>query len=355
MQKQTTGQPLALAHAQQLGQWRALIEAGFQAAALEQMLAQESTYAQQADYWLLRGAALGKLVQTEASLACFDRALTLNPQHETALFNRAEALRFLGDHAEALATLREGVRRFAANPGWVQRLWWAERQVCAPEVSTDARQSLAREQEVAQAMLGAVQAQADSAGAPVWEPDPFAALLLGLPETQQLALARLRAQREALSVAHVRREGEPPCVQRPRRRVGWLSADFHDHATLYLLLEVFEQMDSAHFEQVFYSFGPDFEDGSRQRLRRCGTYVDIATLGAVEAAQRIANDGIDILIDLKGYTAFARPAIMALRPAPVQLQWLGYPGSMGADWIDWIVADAQVLPGADAVTRSHSN
>ena len=109
MQKQTTGQPLALAHAQQLGQWRALIEAGFQAAALEQMLAQESTYAQQADYWLLRGAALGKLVQTEASLACFDRALTLNPQHETALFNRAEALRFLGDHAEALATLREGV------------------------------------------------------------------------------------------------------------------------------------------------------------------------------------------------------------------------------------------------------
>ena len=348
MQKQTTGQPLALAHAQQLGQWRALIEAGFQAAALEQMLAQESTYAQQADYWLLRGAALGKLVQTEASLACFDRALTLNPQHETALFNRAEALRFLGDHAEALATLREGVRRFAANPGWVQRLWWAERQVCAPEVSTDARQSLAREQEVAQAMLGAVQAQADSAGAPVWEPDPFAALLLGLPETQQLALARLRAQREALSVAHVRREGEPPCVQRPRRRVGWLSADFHDHATLYLLLEVFEQMDSAHFEQVFYSFGPDFEDGSRQRLRRCGTYVDIATLGAVEAAQRIANDGIDILIDLKGYTAFARPAIMALRPAPVQLQWLGYPGSMGADWIDWIVADAQVLPGADA-------
>lgn len=332
-----------LSLAQTLAQWRGMVESGFQAAALQAMLAQEVAFAEVADYWLLRGAALGKLAQTEASLWCFDRALALEPQHETALFNRAEALRFLGDHAAAVRALREGQARFASNPAWVQRLWWAQRQVCAPEVCTNVAQAVQSEQRVAAVMRDALE---QSAGP--WEPDPFAALLLGLPEVEQLALARLRAAREVQSVAHVRREGEPPCVQRPKRRVGWLSADFHDHATLHLLLEVFEHLDGRRFEQVFYSFGPDFEDASRQRLRRCGTYVDIAPMGAVEAAQRIANDGIDILVDLKGYTAFARPAIMALRPAPVQVQWLGYPGSMGADWIDWIVADAQVLPGASA-------
>lgn len=279
--------------------------------------------------WTLHGAALGRLARTEESLRSFERALRLNPLNETALFNSAEALRFLGDHDAALQALQQGFANFPGSPGWLQRLWWAERQVADWQ---------GREDAVARSMLESA-GQCEAGQAVAWEPDPFAALLLGLPEAEQQRIAAVRVQGVLRQVAHVRRQGQPPLVQRPRRRLGWLSADFHEHATLQLLLEVLEQLDRQQFDCVFYSFGPPIEDAYRARLRACGSFVEASELGDLDLAQRIANDGIDMLVDLKGYTAFARPA-------PVQLQWLGYPGSLAAPWIDWIVADAQVLPGA---------
>lgn len=322
---------------QWLAQMRGKIDAGYISEALQDLENNSTQGKTDAEYWLLRGAALGKLTRTEESLSCFERALQLNPHHETALFNIAEALRFLGEHAQALVVLRRGVALFSKNIYWLHRLWWAERQVCDWQ---------GREAGLTQQIISHI----DDAEALNWELDPFSTLLLGLPEQHQQAVAAQRAKREAATVRFVNRQGEPPIVDRLRLRIGWLSADFHDHATMYLVLDVLEKLNHQQFEQVFYSFGPDFEDTSRKRLRTIGTFVDITILGAVEAAQRIANDGIDVLVDLKGYTAFARAAILALRPAPVQVQWLGYPGSMAAPWVDWIIADAHVLPNAQPAT-----
>ncbi|MBM3555331.1 MAG: hypothetical protein FJX47_07240 [Alphaproteobacteria bacterium] len=140
-----------------------------------------------------------------------------------------------------------------------------------------------------------------------------------------------------------RREGE-------RLRLGYLSNDFHQHATAYLIAELFERHDRAAFEVIGYSHGPD--DGGPLRRRMAAAFdrfVDVTGLDDTEAAARIAADGVDILIDLKGYTQGARPGIAAARPAPLQVAYLGYPGTSGMAAIDYVLVDRVIAPvGAEA-------
>lgn len=139
-----------------------------------------------------------------------------------------------------------------------------------------------------------------------------------------------------------------PALSRPPHtpiRLGYLSADFHEHATAVLLAEVIECHDRRRFHVAAYSYGPDDGGPMRARLRRgFDAFHDIRTLSHADAARTIRDHGIDILIDLKGFTQGARPEIAAHRPAPVQVQWLGYPGTMGAGFIDYIIGDAIVTP-----------
>lgn len=132
-----------------------------------------------------------------------------------------------------------------------------------------------------------------------------------------------------------------------RIRVGFLSADFFNHATAMLLVEVLENIDRGRFELFGYCFSPD--DGSDLRRRVVAAfdhYVPIGNMTDRNAARAIHDDGIDILVDLKGYTRDGRPEILSYRPAPIQVNYLGYPGSMGMDGIDYIVADPIVAPMA---------
>jgi len=130
-----------------------------------------------------------------------------------------------------------------------------------------------------------------------------------------------------------------------RIRLGYLSGDFHEHATSRLMAELFEQHDRRRFEVYGYSYGRD--DGSVMRSR-LGTafdrFVDIMELPYRDAARRIHDDKVDILIDLKGYTHGARPAIVAHRPAPIQVGYLGFPATMGADFVDYVLVDRFVIP-----------
>lgn len=134
----------------------------------------------------------------------------------------------------------------------------------------------------------------------------------------------------------------------PRIRVGYVSADFHNHATAWLTAAVFESHDRSQFETYAFSTHVVAEDEMRARLRRgFDHFVDVANLDEGDAAQAIRNHQIDILIDLKGYTANGRMGIFAARPAPVQAQWLGYPGTLGAEYIDYVIADSLVVPPGD--------
>jgi len=179
--------------------------------------------------------------------------------------------------------------------------------------------------------------------------DPFLAVTLPLPPADCLRVARHRA-------ARIERDVAATPVDLPRRitghgeriRVGYVSADFHDHATAHLTLGLYRRHDRRRFEVHGYSIGAADDGPYRRRIRDdCDRFSDLAARSDAEIAQRIAADGIDILVDLKGYTKGDRPGIFARRPAPVQVQYLGFPGTMGASFIDYLVCDAVVAPPGD--------
>lgn len=170
--------------------------------------------------------------------------------------------------------------------------------------------------------------------------NPFVAATFPTTADEQLAIAR-RWSRRML----------PPAAPRPishrgdRLRVGYLSSDLHEHATARLMAGLFECHDASRFEVTAFSYGPDDGSALRARIRSAvGRWVDLAGADDAAAAAAIRTTGIDVLVDLKGHTQGARLGILARRPAPVQLHYLGFPGTLGCDAVDGIVADGIVLP-----------
>lgn len=134
-----------------------------------------------------------------------------------------------------------------------------------------------------------------------------------------------------------------------RLRIAYLSADFHTHATAFLAAGLFEHHDRDRFEVLAYSTGPDDRSPMRERLvRSFDRFVDAAGWPALRLATAIRNDAIDILVDLKGHTEDAPPSVLALRPAPIQVHYLGYPGTLGGNLADYLIGDATVTPPDDA-------
>ncbi len=135
-----------------------------------------------------------------------------------------------------------------------------------------------------------------------------------------------------------------------RLRIGYVSSDFRCHPTSFLMVEAMELHDRGRFETTAYSIGPDDETPISKRIRGAfDRFEDIRELPFEEAARKIADDSIDILVDLNGYTRFVRTRIFALRPAPVQINWLGYPGTIGHERLaDIIIGDPVVTPLSQA-------
>ncbi|NPV22141.1 UDP-N-acetylglucosamine-peptide N-acetylglucosaminyltransferase [Bradyrhizobium aeschynomenes] len=142
---------------------------------------------------------------------------------------------------------------------------------------------------------------------------------------------------------------------RDKLRVGYLSNDFHDHATAHLLIETLEANDRARCELHAFSFGADDRGLMRGRLNDAfDGFHDVTALSDSAAASAVHAAQIDILVDLKGYTRGARTGILMLRPAPVQVNFLGYPGTLGGGICDYIITDPFMTPPAAAVDYSES-
>src|SRR5205823_3248675 len=141
-----------------------------------------------------------------------------------------------------------------------------------------------------------------------------------------------------------------PCLlSGAKLRIGYLSADFHTHATAFLTAGLFEQHDRERFDVFGYSIGPSDGTPMRQRLVRAfDRFVDASAWHPPRVAEAIRRDGIDILVDLKGHTEGAPPNILALRPAPIQVHYLGYPGTLGARLADYLIGDEIVTPPSHA-------
>ena len=133
--------------------------------------------------------------------------------------------------------------------------------------------------------------------------------------------------------------------EHPKIRIGYFSADFHNHATMHLMAELFESHNKDKFELIAFSFGPDQQDEWRQRvLLSFDQFVDVQLNSDREIALLARKMEIDIAVDLKGFTQDCRTGIFAERSAPIQVNYLGYPGTMGADYMDYLIADSILIP-----------
>jgi protein O-GlcNAc transferase len=179
---------------------------------------------------------------------------------------------------------------------------------------------------------------------------------LSFPGLSSLDHRRIAAHmaEATMAVASIRRSEEvkyPELQSRPKRlKVGYLSGDFRYHAVGRVLVELIEHHDQERFEFIAYSTSPREESETRLRLEAAfDRLVDISDLIAVKAASAIRDEEIDILVDLSGWTTFNRADVLAIRCAPVQALWLGYPGTLGlAGLADYIIGDQVVTPISDA-------
>jgi predicted O-linked N-acetylglucosamine transferase (SPINDLY family) len=359
-------------------------------AAFEQALALDSAYAP-AHY--NRGLVLQQQGRLDGALACYRHAVALKPDFLEAITNAGIVLQELGRPGEAVMALRQAVTLRPDAPEPRNNLGVALLACGQPaDAVTEFQQALARKPDYAEAFSnlgnawreldrpeGAIAAYAQAVRLRPDDADAFGQLayqrwracdwtdyqsdqqklldlarqgarippffLLSTPATPAEQLACARRWNEPLGRSAP--AALPPRLptDRSRIRLGYLSADFHQHATAYLAAELFERHDRSRFEVIAYSYGPDDGSAMRRRLMEAfDRFVDIRPLSHAQGAARIHADEIDILVDLKGHTLNARPAILAARPAPVQVNYLGYPGTMGARFIDYLLADGIVAP-----------
>ena len=307
-----------------------------------------------------RGVALRRLNRLTEALQSYDRAIALDPQYGEAWSNRGEAyaalqqfdpaignferaLAFLPNHADtllnyALALQKRGRFRDAAQ--WLKR---------AGQVDPSHKKLLFG------LAYGALQS-CDWAAQEALRPRLMAECPAGKSIVPPLALLQYLDDPETLrrSSAHYLKDLLPPAAfaaQRPaltphdKIRIAYISGDFHEHATAYLTVDLFERHDRSQFEIHAVSFGPQDQSAMQARLRRAfDQFHDVQSRGDAEVADLLRRLEVDIAVDLKGFTAGERPGIFTRKAVPVQVNYLGYPGTMAAgDW-DYIIADKTVLP-----------
>ena len=278
------------------------------------------------------GLVLHGLGRFEAALESYARALAFRPDFAQAYGNRGLVLYDLGRTEEAVADYE---RALALSPDyeWLRGTWlYARMQLC------DWRDLDACVLDLTSRI---------AAGQRATPPFPLLAV------SDSLALHRRAVEIWVNEACRTDLE-LPPLVRRPRGRrirLGYYSADYHRHATSHLTAGLFETHDRERFEVVGLSFGADFQDDLRQRIVAAfDQFIDVRGRSDRQIAQLSRDLGIDIAVDLKGFTHNRRTGMFAYRVAPIQVNYLGYPGTLCAPCLDYIIADPTLIP---AEARPH--
>ena len=330
-----------------------LLRLGRHAAALENNRALVAAFPDDAEArFNLAEACLARSLYDEALAQC-DHALTLAPQAPDVHFDRGLALAALGaiDEAEAAfgAARRLDPARFAAREASVQRGGTEALDARAVYLARgfEALDSCdwADRDRYLQRFAGWIREDgANPLDAPALV---FRAAASGLaPELQR----RLAVQASA-RIARTATPFPPADPARPsgRIRIGYVSADFRAHAVGWLTEDLYARHDRTRFEVFAYALTAG--DGSRVRSRIAAAvdlFRDVSRDSAGAVAAQIRADAVEVLVDLTGYTLEARPEAFAMRPAPVNVAYLGYPGTSGAPFIDYLIADRVAVPPSAA-------
>ncbi|MEO5346839.1 MAG: tetratricopeptide repeat protein [Magnetococcus sp. YQC-9] len=273
------------------------------------------------------GNALQLQERLDEAIACYRQALTIKPGDQTALENLGVACNVQGDLQGAIDCARQLLAIKRDDPNTFASLLNLLKQIC------DWRDL--------EALFSEMMELFNTGNMLI---NPFVFLTLPTTPGEQLTCARYYMDRKYRARRNL---AANPCHDpNPKRlKIGYLSCDFLNHATAILMAELIKLHDRDRFEIILYSYSDDDGKEMRQRMVEASDqFVDLLRVDHENAARRIHEDGIHILVELKGFTKGARLEIATQRPAPLQVSWLGYPGTMGASHLDYIVADPFLIP-----------
>ncbi len=271
-------------------------------------------------------SALIQLKQFAEALSCCDRAIELQPDCIDAQYNRGLILLIQQRFDEALASFKKTA---ALNPNHdylLGTLLHTKMQLC----------NWADFDELLQGIQEALNTKSR-----VTAPFP----LLGLVDDPELHKLASKIYVEDLFAQKTKSPQPDKYQDHAKLRIGYFSADFHDHATLHLMMDVFKNHDQSRFDVYAFSFNTLETDNWYNEVKTYfKQFIDVTNMPDESIAKLCRELEIDIAIDLKGFTQDNRTGIFSFRAAPIQVNYLGYPGTMGAQYIDYIIADEFIIP-----------
>jgi predicted O-linked N-acetylglucosamine transferase (SPINDLY family) len=301
----------------ELRQWEAALDSYNQALAIKP---------DDAVTYCNRGNVLRELRRWDAALASYEKSVELDPELVEAHFNRADALRELQKYEAATLSFQRAIAlkpdiKFADGLLLNTRMYICDWNSWDIDIAKIAERTHRNEPAT----------------------NPFCVLSFSDCPRLQREAAELWVQSE-----HPSKDSMPSIPKRSRHektRIGYFSGDYRNHAVSILTAGLFETHDRSKFEMHAFSFGPDTKDEMRQRMQRSfDRFLDVRDQSDQEIARLARSMEIDIALDLGGYTGGCRPGIFARRAAPLQVSYLGYPGTTGAPYMDYLIADKTVMP-----------
>ncbi|HEV2978911.1 MAG TPA: tetratricopeptide repeat protein [Casimicrobiaceae bacterium] len=307
-----------------------------------------------------RGAVLSALKRHDEALPSYDRALALKRDFPEALNNRGAALAVLGHHRDAVGSYD---RALLLQPGFAEAL--NNRGAALSHLgrneaaSSDLEHALALNPELPFARGTLLHARMHCCDWRAYEEDStrvIADVRAGKPAIEPfmfLGVSDSAEDQHRCSRSWVRDHCVPSAsrlwngnrYRHDRIRLAYVSAHFHERPLGYLMARLFELHDRSRFETIAISSGPDDRSVMRARLKAAfDRFIDVRQRSDREVVQLMRGLEIDIAVDRTSFTQGARPGIFAMRAAPIQVSYLAYPGTMGADFIDYVVADEVVIP-----------
>lgn len=283
------------------------------------------------------GIGLVRSKRIDAGIVAYQRAISLAPDLADPYFNLAETFAEQRQFHEAIKLYELAIERSDHPTSKIGALLHAKMKIC----------DWSDYESLTQQLLDGLMTNNCAIS-------PFT--ILGLPSSaalQKHAAINFSAKVYPIDPKALLKQLPSPHPDKSKIRVGYLSSDFYAHATAYLIAELFELHDRQRFEIVLFSYGSGPDDAMRARLiNAVDVFHRVSDLSDVEIAEKIRAAGIDILIDLKGHTQDARLGILSHRPAPIQAHYIGYPGTLGTKFIDYLVADNYLIGEKDHVHYS---
>jgi len=279
-----------------------------------------------AEAWSNKGLAFSDLRRYQEALECYEQAIKLKPNYLDAWVNKSAVLHALKRYIQAIEAYQQVIKLNPDTNCIYGSLVHAKSTICD---WSNYDQDVKYINQMINDGISVI--------------PPFAWLLLSNSEESNLKAAKLFTAHQ-----YPERKNDIPFKSKGKSqkiKLGYYSHDFYNHATAFLMAEFFELHNKERFEIVAFSFSPNMHDEMQQRLVNAfDQFIDVNAMTDQQVAELSREMGIDIAIDLKGYTTNCRTGIFSYRAAPIQVNYLGYPASMGADYMDYLIADHIIIP-----------